>query len=65
MNTREITVTVNGRRRTVTVEVRRTLADFLREDLGLPAGARHARGSGTSGRSDDPRKEGGTAWNRR
>ncbi len=35
MNTREITVTVNGRTRTVTVEVRRTLADFLREDLGL------------------------------
>jgi carbon-monoxide dehydrogenase small subunit len=37
MNTREITVTVNGRRRTVTVEVRRTLADFLRDDLGLTA----------------------------
>ncbi|SHK52424.1 carbon-monoxide dehydrogenase small subunit [Pseudonocardia thermophila] len=35
MNTREITVTVNGRRHTRTVEVRRTLADFLREDLGL------------------------------
>ena len=35
MNTREITVTVNGRTRTVTVDVRRTLADFLREDLGL------------------------------
>ncbi len=35
MNTREITVTVNGRTRTVSVEVRRTLADFLREDLGL------------------------------
>jgi aerobic carbon-monoxide dehydrogenase small subunit len=35
MNTREITVTVNGRTRTVVVEVRRTLADFLREDLGL------------------------------
>ena len=37
MNTREITVTVNGRRRTLTVEVRRTLADFLRDDLGLTA----------------------------
>ncbi|AEA24763.1 (2Fe-2S)-binding protein [Pseudonocardia benzenivorans] len=37
MKTREITVTVNGRKRTVTVEVRRTLADFLREDLGLTA----------------------------
>lgn len=35
--TREITLTVNGRKRTVTVEVRRTLADFLREDLGLTA----------------------------
>jgi aerobic-type carbon monoxide dehydrogenase small subunit (CoxS/CutS family) len=35
VNTREITVTVNGRRHTRTVEVRRTLADFLREDLGL------------------------------
>jgi len=37
MNTREITVTVNGWKRTVSVEVRRTLADFLREDLGLTA----------------------------
>jgi aerobic-type carbon monoxide dehydrogenase small subunit (CoxS/CutS family) len=37
MNTRQITVTVNGRKRTVVVEVRRTLADFLREDLGLTA----------------------------
>jgi carbon-monoxide dehydrogenase small subunit len=37
VNTREITVTVNGRRRTATVEVRRTLADFLRENLGLTA----------------------------
>ncbi|MFD9666270.1 (2Fe-2S)-binding protein [Rhodococcus sp. NPDC059968] len=35
MTTREITVTVNGRDRTATVEARRTLADFLREDLGL------------------------------
>jgi aerobic-type carbon monoxide dehydrogenase small subunit (CoxS/CutS family) len=35
MKTREITVTVNGRRRTASVEVRRTLADFLRDDLGL------------------------------
>jgi len=31
----EITFTVNGERRTVTVEPRRTLADALREDCGL------------------------------
>lgn len=35
MTTRTITVTVNGRTRSATVEPRRTLADFLREDLGL------------------------------
>ncbi|MFE3058738.1 (2Fe-2S)-binding protein [Nocardia sp. NPDC059239] len=35
MTTRQITVTVNGRPCTATVEARRTLADFLREDLGL------------------------------
>ena len=33
--TREITVSVNGEARTATVEARRTLADFLREDLSL------------------------------
>jgi carbon-monoxide dehydrogenase small subunit len=32
---REITVTVNGRPYTRTVPTRKTLADFLREDLGL------------------------------
>jgi carbon-monoxide dehydrogenase small subunit len=32
---REITVTVNGARRTARVEHRHTLADFLREDCGL------------------------------
>jgi carbon-monoxide dehydrogenase small subunit len=32
---RAIELTVNGRRRTVAVEPRRTLADCLREDLGL------------------------------
>lgn len=31
----EIALTVNGERRTVTVDCRRTLADVLREDLGL------------------------------
>ena len=35
MSTFEIQVTVNGTRRTGSVEPRRTLADFLREDLGL------------------------------
>ncbi len=32
---REITVTVNGRRYTATVEVRQSLVDFLRETCGL------------------------------
>ena len=32
---REITLTVNGVERTAAVEERRTLADFLREELGL------------------------------
>ena len=31
----DVAVTVNGRRRTGRVEPRKTLADFLREDLGL------------------------------
>lgn len=31
----DVTLTVNGTRRTVTTRARRTLADFLREDLGL------------------------------
>lgn len=35
MNPREISVTVNGAVHTATVEPRRTLADFLRQDLGL------------------------------
>ncbi|MDQ7843697.1 MAG: (2Fe-2S)-binding protein [Armatimonadota bacterium] len=35
MDRRTITVTVNGAIHTREVEVRRTLADFLREDLGL------------------------------
>src|SRR5438128_2960217 len=35
MPEREITVTVNGVRHTVTVEHRRTLAELLREDLAL------------------------------
>jgi carbon-monoxide dehydrogenase small subunit len=35
MNERTIRVTVNGRSHEKTVEVRKTLADFLREDLGL------------------------------
>ena len=35
MNERAIRVTVNGRLHERTVEVRKTLADFLREDLGL------------------------------
>jgi carbon-monoxide dehydrogenase small subunit len=35
MNERSIRVTVNGRSHEKTVEVRKTLADFLREDLGL------------------------------
>jgi aerobic carbon-monoxide dehydrogenase small subunit len=35
MNERTIRVTVNGRAHDKTVEVRKTLADFLREDLGL------------------------------
>jgi carbon-monoxide dehydrogenase small subunit len=35
MNERAIRVTVNGRLHTATVEVRKTLADFLREDLDL------------------------------
>ena len=35
MNERTIHVTVNGRRYERTVEVRRTLADFLRDDLEL------------------------------
>ena len=35
MNDRAIRVTVNGKRYEKTVEVRKTLADFLREDLGL------------------------------
>ena len=34
-DTRTITITVNGRNETRTVETRRTLADFLRLDLGL------------------------------
>ncbi|MCU1366187.1 MAG: aerobic-type carbon monoxide dehydrogenase, small subunit CoxS/CutS-like protein [Ilumatobacteraceae bacterium] len=32
---RDVHVTVNGRERAATVEPRKTLADFLREDLGL------------------------------
>jgi carbon-monoxide dehydrogenase small subunit len=35
MNERTIQVTVNGRHHERTVEVRKTLADFLRDDLGL------------------------------
>lgn len=35
MNERQISVTVNGTVATATVEPRRTLADFLRQDLGL------------------------------
>jgi carbon-monoxide dehydrogenase small subunit len=35
MNERTIRVTVNGRPHEVTVEVRKTLADFLRDDLEL------------------------------
>lgn len=35
MRERTIRLTVNGQRYERTVEVRRTLADFLREDLGL------------------------------
>jgi carbon-monoxide dehydrogenase small subunit len=35
MNPIDISVTVNGRARTGSVEPRKTLADFLREDLGL------------------------------
>ena len=34
---RAISVTVNGTRCEAEVEVRKTLADFLREDAGLPA----------------------------
>jgi carbon-monoxide dehydrogenase small subunit len=34
-DTREITVTVNGRTRTATVETRMTLVDFLRHELKL------------------------------
>lgn len=37
MSEREISVTVNGAVRTARVEPRRTLADFLRQDLGLTA----------------------------
>src|SRR5207244_11264369 len=33
--TREVTLTVNGAERTATVETRKTLADFLRQDLEL------------------------------
>jgi len=35
MSTIDVSVTVNGTARTGTVESRKTLADFLREDLGL------------------------------
>lgn len=35
MSNRQISVTVNGAARTGSVEARRTLADFLRQDLGL------------------------------
>ena len=35
MTTIDVAVTVNGTARTGTVESRKTLADFLREDLGL------------------------------
>lgn len=35
MNERRVRIRVNGRKCERTVEVRRTLADFLREDLGL------------------------------
>ncbi len=35
MNTEEVALTVNGEPRQAAVEPRRTLADFLREDLGL------------------------------
>ncbi len=35
MNTRTVHVTVNGKEREALAESRRTLADFLREDLGL------------------------------
>ena len=34
-DTHEIEITINGERRAVTVESRRTLADVLRHDLGL------------------------------
>jgi len=35
MNTMDVSVTVNGRACSGTVEPRKTLADFLRDDLGL------------------------------
>jgi carbon-monoxide dehydrogenase small subunit len=35
MNTTTVELTVNGEQRSAEVEVRKTLADFLREDLGL------------------------------
>lgn len=37
MTTLQVSVSVNGHTRKVTVEARRTLADFLRRDLGLTA----------------------------
>ena len=35
MNTKTVELTVNGQQRSAEVEVRKTLADFLRDDLGL------------------------------
>jgi carbon-monoxide dehydrogenase small subunit len=35
MNTTTVQLTVNGQQRSAEVEVRKTLADFLRDDLGL------------------------------
>ena len=36
MSRHDITITVNGRTRTVSVEARRLLVDVLRQELGLP-----------------------------
>jgi carbon-monoxide dehydrogenase small subunit len=44
LHTREVTLTINGRERTATVEDRKLLLDTLREDLGLTgahAGCEH------------------------
>jgi carbon-monoxide dehydrogenase small subunit len=35
MMTTTVALTVNGQKRSASVEVRKTLADFLRDDLGL------------------------------